>query len=129
MMVSVDSIAKQSKKLLYDMDSKELKDLMMNLTRKYYLSYINDDINSMDSIKNKINEILVIYDDSDEIKHYFNYCIALNSNIIIQSIFRKDGELLKPFKTGSDAQFISLHERMKRNMEYFKALESEMMQE
>ena len=91
--------------------------------------YINNDIDGMQSIKNKINEILVVYDDATEIKQYFNYCLCVNSNIIIKSILRKDGELLEPFRTGSDAQFESLHDKMQKNIEYFKAIESELMQE
>lgn len=128
-MVSMDSIAKQSKQLIYELTAKELKQLLMDLVKKYYLCYINNDADGMQSIKNKINEVLVVYDDADEIKQYFNYCICVNSNILIKSILRKDGGLLEPFRTGSDKEFESLHDKMQRNIEYFKAIEQEIMQE
>ena len=118
-MVSVDSVAKQSKQLIYELTASELKQLLMDLVKKYYLAYINNDADGMESIKNKINEVLVVYDDATEIKQYFNYCIGVNTNIIIKSILKKDGELLEPFRTGCDAEFKSLHERMQKNIEYF----------
>ena len=128
-MVSVDVIAKRSKQLLYDMNAGELKQMLMDLVRRYYISYIKNDIDAMESIRNKINEIMVVYDDADEIKEYFNYCIAMNSNILIKSILRKDGELLEPFSTGTDKKFESIHERVKKNVEYFKALDEMIMQD
>ena len=128
-MVSMDSIAKQSKQLIYELTAKELKQLLMDLVKKYYLCYINDDADGMQSIKNKINEVLVVYDDADEIKQYFNYCICVNSNILIKSILKKDGGLLEPFRTGSDKEFESLHDKVQKNIEYFKAIEKEIMQE
>lgn len=128
-MVSMDSIAKQSKQLIYELTAKELKQLLMDLVKKYYLCYINDDADGMQSIKNKINEVLVVYDDADEIKQYFNYCICVNSNILIKSILKKDGGLLEPFRTGNDKEFESLHDKMQKNIEYFKAIEKEIMQE
>ena len=128
-MVSMDSIAKQSKQLIYELTAKELKQLLMDLVKKYYLCYINDDADGMQSIKNKINEVLVVYDDADEIKQYFNYCICVNSNILIKSILKKDGGLLEPFRTGNDKEFESLHDKVQKNIEYFKAIEKEIMQE
>lgn len=128
-MVSVDNIIKQSKQLIYEMNSRELKQFLMDLTRKYYLAYINDDSDSMELINTKINEVMIIYDNAAEIKQYFNYCIALNSNIIIKSIIKNDNDLLIPFELGSEKDFESLHERIQRNVEYFKALDKEIMQE
>lgn len=129
LMVSVDSIAKQSKQLIYEMSANEMKRLLMDLVKRYYLYYINDDVNSMESIKNKINEIIIVYDDADEIKQYFNYCLCVNSNIIIKAIFKKDSGLLQPFRTGNDKEFESLHDKIQNNIEYFKAIEKELMQE
>lgn len=128
-MVSVDSIAKQSKQLIYELTAKELKQLLMDLVKKYYLYYINNDADGMQSIKNKINEVLVVYDDADEIKQYFNYCLCVNANILIRTILKKDGALLEPFRTGSDKEFESLHDKIQKNIEYFKAIEKEIMQE
>lgn len=125
-MASIESIVKEKEKLLYEMDSDESKKYLMGLVRNYYLHYMNDNVDGMEFIKDKINKALVIYSNDDELKHYLNYCIALNSNIIIKSILRKDGELLNPFPTGDESDFKSLHERMQESVEYFKAIEDEM---
>lgn len=125
-MISVDSVAKETNKLIYEMDSDESKKYLMNLVRMYYLYYMNDNVDGMKSCKGKINKALVIYGNDTELKHYLNYCIALNSNIIIKAILKRNGDLLNPFDYSGESEFKSLHERMQENIEYFKAIEDEM---
>ena len=108
------------------MDSDESKKYLMELVRKYYLHYMNNNMDGMESCKDKINKALVIYSNDVELKHYLNYCIALNSNIIIKAILKRNGDLLNPFSTGDESEFKTLHERMQENVEYFKAIEDEM---
>lgn len=125
-MASVESMIKKKDKLLYEMDSDESKKYLMELVRKYYLHYMNNNMDGMESCKDKINKALVIYSNDVELKHYLNYCIALNSNIIIKAILKRNGDLLNPFSTGDESEFKTLHERMQENVEYFKAIEDEM---
>lgn len=125
-MVSVDAIEKESKKLICELDSDETKNYLNKLIRKYYLCYINNDFHGMDSIKNKINEVMVIYSNDDDLKHYFNYCLCVNSNIIIKSILKKDGDLLDPYNVVDEKKLKRLNERMQESVEYFKAIESDL---
>lgn len=125
-MASIENIVKEKNKLIYEMDSKESKEFIMNLIRKYYLCYVNDNVDGMESCKDKLHKFLVIYSNDDELVNYVNYCIAINSNIIIKAILKKDGELLNPIETINDDKFKSLNERMKESVEYFKALDDEM---
>lgn len=124
-MASIENIVKEKNKMIYEMDSDESKKYLMGLVRKYYLHYMNDNVDGMKSIKDKINKALVIYSNDDELKLYLNYCIALNSNIIIKSVLKRNGDLLKPFPTG-ESEFKTLHEKMQESVEYFKAIEDEM---
>ena len=124
-MASIENIVKEKNKLIYEMDSDESKKYLMGLVRKYYLNYMNDNVDGMESIKDKINKALVIYSNDDDLKLYLNYCIALNSNIIIKSILKRNGELLNPFPTG-ESEFKTLHEKMQESVEYFKAIEDDM---
>ena len=126
-MVSVESIVKETDKMFHELDSDESRTYLMQLVKSYYVHYINNDISAMESCKDKINKALVIYDDDIELKHYLNYCIAKNSNIIIKAILKRNGDLLNPFDYGGESEFRTLHERMQENIEYFKAIESEMM--
>ena len=125
-MASIENIVKEKNKLIYEMDSKETKEFIMNLIRKYYFCYVNNNSDGMESCKDKLHKFLVIYSNDDELVNYVNYCIAINSNIIIKAILKKDGELLNPIETIDDDKFKSLNERMKESVEYFKALEDEM---
>ena len=125
-MASIESMKKETNKLIYEMDSDESRRYLMNLVRMYYLYYMNDNLDGMESCKDKINNALVIYGNDGELKQYLNYCIALNSNIIIKSILKRNGELLNPFECGGESEFKTLHERMQENIEYFKAIEDEL---
>ena len=125
-MSSIESMAKQTDKLIHEMNSDDARKYLMNLVRMYYLYYMNNNLDGLNSCKDKINKAMVIYSNDDELKHYLNYCIALNSNIIIKAILKRNGDLLNPFDYGGESQFKSLHERMQENIEYFKAIEDEM---
>lgn len=125
-MSSIESMAKETNKLIHEMNSDDARKYLMNLVRMYYLYYMNDNLDGLNSCKDKINKALVLYSNDNELKHYLNYCIALNSNIIINAILKRNGDLLNPFDCGGESEFKSLHERMKENMEYFKAIEDEM---
>ena len=95
-MSSIESMAKETEKLIHEMDSDDARKYLMNLIRMFYLYYMNNNLTGMESCKDKIHKAMVLYDNDDELKHYLNYCIGLNSNIIIKSILKRNGELLKP---------------------------------
>lgn len=74
-----------------------LEQLLNNLIRKYYKAFMDGDVAKMESTMEFIQDIdLIVEDNQFAFDEFINYCMLINANFIIKTLFKHDIEL-KPY--------------------------------
>lgn len=83
------------KEVISKFTNDELKQYINQLSKKYYVSFINNDSESHNSIDGEFYDIVSMFEDTyPNIKSYINYCLLKSANDLLQMTFQRDFNLI-----------------------------------
>lgn len=107
----------------------ELKQYINQLTKKYYITFINNDDKSHNSIISQFYDITSMFESIyPNIESYINYCLLKSANDLIQKSFQRDFTLKYLNNVNIDKEIstveINLLEKVKAKRKELKDLEN-----
>lgn len=133
-MTNYNQIYNMRKEIISKFSKDELKQYINQLARKYYVSFINNDSDSYNSINNEIYDIISMFEDTyPSIKIYINHCLLKSANDLLQNSFQRDLILKCPDSIDIDEEksdvVIDLLERVKAKRKELNDLKKETNQD
>ena len=97
MVESLNRINQDKLEVISNLSIDGVMNLIDNMVRKYYLAYVDNDVDKCKSTLKFIHDIVYMFeDDVDLLEQYVNYSMLNNANFIITTLFERDMEL-NPF--------------------------------
>lgn len=99
------NMQEKKKDEIMKLDVKGLKEYIHYLTKRYYVSYANDNLDEFNNTKNEINEVIsYLIDYYPNIYNYLLYSFVLSFNDFLKAICNRDLILLNPLEVVFDLE-------------------------
>jgi len=120
----------QKEAIVKNLDKDELKQYINQLAKRYYVTFINNNIESHNSINNDFNDIVSLFEDTyPNIKNYITYSLLKSANDLLQMSFPKNFILRCPNSIDIDEEksyvIVNLLERVKAKRKELDDLKNE----
>jgi len=129
-MTNYNQLENIRKEVISKFTKKELKQYINQLAKKYYASFMNDDVDSNNSINKEFYDIISMFEDTyPNIKSYIDYCLLKSANDLLQNSFQRNFTLRIFNNSDVDEEksdvTINLLERVKAKRKELKDLKKE----
>lgn len=97
MVESLKTINQDKLEIIANLSTDGVMNLIDNIVKKYYLAYVENDLDKCNSTLMFIHDVVYMFeDDVDLLEQYVNCSMLKNANIIIGALFERDVDL-NPF--------------------------------
>ena len=97
MVESFNKINQDKLDVVADLSIDGVMNLIDNMVKKYYLAYVDNDVDKCKSALTFIHDVVYMFeDDVDLLEQYVNYSMLNNANFIVATLFEREMEL-NPF--------------------------------
>ena len=96
-MTNYNQLENMRKEVLSKFTKDELKQYINQLAKRYYVTFINNNGESHNSINSEFYDIVSMFEDTyPNIKSYINYCLLKSANELLQNSFQRKFTLRCP---------------------------------
>lgn len=129
-MTNYNQLENMRKEVLSKFSKDELKQYINQLTKRYYVTFINNNGESHNSTNTEFYDIVSMFEDTyPNIKSYINYCLLKSANELLQNSFQRDFTLRSPNPIDIDEEksnvTINLLEKVKAKRKELNDLKKE----
>ena len=129
-MTNYNQLENMRKEVLSKFSKDELKQYINQLAKRYYVTFINNNGESHNSINTEIYDIISMFEDTyPNIKSYINYCLLKSANELLQNSFQRNFTLRCPNPIDIDEEksevTINLLEKVKAKRKELNDLKKE----